>query len=279
VTGATHGTRIVRATAVDAGFRTDSPVNIDLSVPIWTIEHVAAAFHLSVDAAREYTYREDFPRPRTGFSRNLWTRQEVLDWLAGLAPKPRGRHRRPHRFPPADKMRAQAGTRNTVTQNTSALRASLLWGQQNGYFTVAQAELPASDHRPAGRAGEQLPRLLHVATGGRRSASSPQRSTDPIVSASRACVVEVTQAGSGSLGRGVLAGATCEGGPAAARRAAAGVVGELDLTIALALAGSGIRLVGDALLREFVRSGLTRVSRRKTSCSPAAFAGRSPVPP
>jgi hypothetical protein len=45
-----------------AAFRTDSPVNIDLSVPIWTIEHVAAAFHLSVDAAREYTYREDFPR-------------------------------------------------------------------------------------------------------------------------------------------------------------------------------------------------------------------------
>jgi hypothetical protein len=81
----------VRATAVLAAFRTDSPVNIDLSVPIWTIEHVAAAFHLSVDAAREYTYREDFPRPRDGFSRNLWTRQEVLDWFAGLPPKPRGR--------------------------------------------------------------------------------------------------------------------------------------------------------------------------------------------
>jgi hypothetical protein len=94
VTGATDGSRgtaIVRATAVLAAFRTDSPVNIDLSVPIWTIEHVAAAFHLSVDAAREYTYREDFPRPRDGFSRNLWTRQEVLDWFAGLPPKPRGR--------------------------------------------------------------------------------------------------------------------------------------------------------------------------------------------
>jgi hypothetical protein len=89
-----RGTRIVRATAVLAGFRTDSPVNIDLSVPIWTIEHVAAACHLSVDAAREYTYRTDFPRPRAGFSRNLWTRQEVLDWFAGLAPKPRGRARR-----------------------------------------------------------------------------------------------------------------------------------------------------------------------------------------
>jgi hypothetical protein len=84
-------TRIVRATAVLARVRTDSPVNIDLSVPIWTIEHVAAAFHLSVDAAREYTYRTDFPRPRAGFSRHLWTRQEVLDWFAALAPKPRGR--------------------------------------------------------------------------------------------------------------------------------------------------------------------------------------------
>ena len=29
-------------------------MHIDLSVPIWTIEHVAAALHLSVDAAREY---------------------------------------------------------------------------------------------------------------------------------------------------------------------------------------------------------------------------------
>ena len=74
-----------------AGFRTDSPVNIDLSVPIWTIEHVAAAFHLSVDAAREYTYRTDFPRPRAGFARNLWTRQEVLNWFTALQPKPRGR--------------------------------------------------------------------------------------------------------------------------------------------------------------------------------------------
>ena len=74
-----------------AGIRTDRPVNIDLSVPIWTIEHVAAAFHLEVDTAREYTYRTDFPRPRAGFSRNLWTRQEVLDWFAGLPPRPRGR--------------------------------------------------------------------------------------------------------------------------------------------------------------------------------------------
>jgi hypothetical protein len=85
------GTSTVRVTAVLAGVRTDSPVNIDLSVPIWTIEHVAAAFHLEVDTAREYTYREDFPRPRAGFSRNLWTREEVLAWFTALPGKPRGR--------------------------------------------------------------------------------------------------------------------------------------------------------------------------------------------
>lgn len=66
-------------------------MNIDLAVPIWTIDHVAAGLHLSVDAAREYTYRPDFPRPRAGFSKNLWTRTEVLDWFAGLPLKPRGR--------------------------------------------------------------------------------------------------------------------------------------------------------------------------------------------
>ncbi len=31
--------------------------------------------------------------------------------------------------PMCDKMRAQAGTRTTVTQDTTALRAFLLWGQ------------------------------------------------------------------------------------------------------------------------------------------------------
>jgi len=47
-------------------------------------------------------------------------------------------------------MRARAGTRKTVTQNTSALRAFLLWGQQSGYFTVAQAELlPEGAAQPA----------------------------------------------------------------------------------------------------------------------------------
>ena len=90
-TDGTCGTWTVRATAVLAGFRTDRPVNIDPSVPIWTIEHVAAVLDPSVDAAREYTYRDDFPRPRDGFRKNLWTREEVLSWFDGLPRKPRGR--------------------------------------------------------------------------------------------------------------------------------------------------------------------------------------------
>jgi hypothetical protein len=69
-------------------------MNIDLSVPIWTIEHVAAALHLSVDAAREYTYRADFPASKAGFGRNLWLREAVLAWFADLparAPSTKGR--------------------------------------------------------------------------------------------------------------------------------------------------------------------------------------------
>ncbi|WP_343921280.1 hypothetical protein [Nocardioides aestuarii] len=54
-------------TAQLAAFRTDRVMNIDLSVPIWTIDHVAAALHLEVDTAREYTYRDD-----------------VLTWFAAL---------------------------------------------------------------------------------------------------------------------------------------------------------------------------------------------------
>jgi hypothetical protein len=112
-------------------------VNIDLSVPIWTI--VAAAFHLSVDATREYTYREDFPRPRAGFSRNLWTRQEVLDWFAGLAPKPRGHAGR------------RTGTVSTATVARTAPRPA----------DTRPAAAPASTRpggRPAGAPKPDTPR-------------------------------------------------------------------------------------------------------------------------
>ena len=53
-------------------------MDIDLQVPIWTIEHVAAALHASVDTAREYAYRTDFPAAKAPFARNLWARAEVL---------------------------------------------------------------------------------------------------------------------------------------------------------------------------------------------------------
>ena len=43
-------------------------MNIDLSAPIWAIEHVAEAFHLSVDTAREHTYHHDFPAAKVGFA-------------------------------------------------------------------------------------------------------------------------------------------------------------------------------------------------------------------
>ncbi|MCU1617136.1 MAG: bifunctional deaminase-reductase domain protein [Frankiales bacterium] len=53
---------------------------------------------------------------------------------------------------------------------------------------------------------------------------------------------------------------TCEGGPQLLRAAlAAGVVDELDLTIAPALVGAGTRLVGDAALPEVVCPRLTQV--------------------
>ncbi len=48
-------------------------MNIDLSVPIWTIEHVAAALHLRVDAAREYTYRKGLPAAKAGGRRGPTT--------------------------------------------------------------------------------------------------------------------------------------------------------------------------------------------------------------
>jgi hypothetical protein len=34
---------------------------VDTRDVVYTIEHVAALFHVKVDSAREYTYRKDFP--------------------------------------------------------------------------------------------------------------------------------------------------------------------------------------------------------------------------
>ena len=71
------------AIAVIGQCQTDTAMDINLSDPIWTIEHVAAAFHPQLDTAREYTYKKTFPGARAGFSRSLWPREEVLAWFRG----------------------------------------------------------------------------------------------------------------------------------------------------------------------------------------------------
>lgn len=105
----------IRAEGADPVTTPPAPV-VDLAVPIWTIEHVAAALHLSVDRAREYTYLPSFPAPRAGFTRNLWARQGVLDWFQLLP---------------------SAG-RRTVNSGTAARGAT-------------RGAAPASVGRPAGR--------------------------------------------------------------------------------------------------------------------------------
>ena len=56
----------------------------DLLDPVFTIEHVAALFHVSVDTAREYTYRRDFPAAHLLGARLLWDREEILAWFRTL---------------------------------------------------------------------------------------------------------------------------------------------------------------------------------------------------
>ena len=60
---------------------------ISLNDPIWTIEHVAWTFHVAVDTAREYTYRQDFPASHVLGSRLLWDREDVLRWFRALPTK------------------------------------------------------------------------------------------------------------------------------------------------------------------------------------------------
>lgn len=61
----------------------------NLQDPIWSIHHLAAALGVSVDTAREHTYRSDFPAPKAPFSNNLWSREGVLAWFAQLPDRPR----------------------------------------------------------------------------------------------------------------------------------------------------------------------------------------------
>lgn len=57
---------------------------IDLTDPVWTIQHLSACLHVSVDTAREYTYREDFPGSHFLGARLLWDREDVLSWFRCL---------------------------------------------------------------------------------------------------------------------------------------------------------------------------------------------------
>lgn len=56
----------------------------DLTDPVWTIQHLAACFHVTVDTAREYTYRDDFPGSHLLGARLLWDREDVLSWFRDL---------------------------------------------------------------------------------------------------------------------------------------------------------------------------------------------------
>jgi predicted DNA-binding transcriptional regulator AlpA len=57
---------------------------VDTQDPVYTIEHVAALFHVMVDTAREYTYRTDFPAAYQLGARLLWDREDILAWFRSL---------------------------------------------------------------------------------------------------------------------------------------------------------------------------------------------------
>lgn len=141
------------------------PSAVDLSAPIWTIDHVAAALHLSTDRAREYTYS---PAPRAGFGRNLWLRQDVLDWFEGLPPGQRratttartrrpAQPREPHTPEPAMSARRQepietVGAVGIYEPTGSSPYYHLRWFEPDGYKgdttggrTLAQARAKAAD--------------------------------------------------------------------------------------------------------------------------------------
>jgi len=63
---------------------TPSPRPVALSDPVYTIETVAALLHVSVDTARQYSYRADFPAARELGARLLWDREELLAWFRAL---------------------------------------------------------------------------------------------------------------------------------------------------------------------------------------------------
>jgi len=72
--------------------RTHELPQIQLTDPIWTIEHVAAALRIGERAARDVIKRPGFPSPsRLGSgptSRLYWLAQDVLDYMRTQATRP-----------------------------------------------------------------------------------------------------------------------------------------------------------------------------------------------
>jgi len=58
----------------------------DTQDPVYTIEYVAALFHVKVDTARDYMYRTDFPPAHQLGARLLWDREQILVWFRSLPP-------------------------------------------------------------------------------------------------------------------------------------------------------------------------------------------------
>lgn len=131
-----------KVTAQDPWLRTDRLMNIDLSVPIWTIDHVAAALHLKVDTAREHTYRGDFPAAKDPFAQNLWLREEVLAWFANLPPADRRLKRT--RPTSTGTVASRAPKPRQLTREQETIAAQLLTGTDPRTTTADLYNLPSS---------------------------------------------------------------------------------------------------------------------------------------
>ena len=59
----------------------ENATHVDMTLPTWTINHVAVFLHMGVDTAREHTYRSDFPAPKAPFAKNLWAAQGTAEGL------------------------------------------------------------------------------------------------------------------------------------------------------------------------------------------------------
>ncbi len=81
----------------------------DLDDPVWTVQHLAACFHVTVDTAREYTYRDDFPGSHLLGARLLWDREDVLAWFRGLPAQTAAARRRTRATPPSPAVTTRPG--------------------------------------------------------------------------------------------------------------------------------------------------------------------------